>query len=270
MKTYKLKISDALHVDSSAGNLLKWTINENNKTIFIKTSTYNSYNNIWLYESYSEIINCRLFKELGIKNTLMYYPCKIMLDNGEITLGCYSYSFLKEDETYISLAHLHKIGKLQNYMFTGIDGYKQCISDVKTVLNIDYTNELNKIIILDYLVLNEDRHTGNFGFIYNYRTNKFKIAPIFDNGNSLFSLKNIEGMSYTQKLDNYVKSKPFYYKHEMQLNMLNTKIKLNHNIEGTLQYIEELNKLGLDTQRIEFIKTLLITRLHMLLERNKL
>ena len=31
---------------------------------FIKTSTYNEYNNIWLYESYSEIIVCRLLKEL--------------------------------------------------------------------------------------------------------------------------------------------------------------------------------------------------------------
>ena len=67
IKTFNLKISEAMKADSSAGNLLKWTLSINGKQVFIKTSTYNEYNNIWLYESYSEIIVCRLLKELGIK-----------------------------------------------------------------------------------------------------------------------------------------------------------------------------------------------------------
>jgi hypothetical protein len=261
IKTFNLKISEAMKADSSAGNLLKWTLSINGKQVFIKTSTYNEYNNIWLYESYSEIIVCRLLKELGIKNVVMYYPCKIRLDNGTVTFGCYSYSFLKENETFISMAKLHKIGKIDNYMFEGIQGYIQCIKDIKQLLNIDYKMELDKIITVDWLILNGDRHTGNFGFIYNYSTNSWKIAPIFDNGNSLFSLKNIEEFEYDKSLDNFVSSKPFYYKHDLQLQMIGTNYKINKSVNKTLQYLDKLERLGLSKHRINFIKQMILFRL---------
>ena len=261
IRTFNLKISEAIKADSSAGNLLKWVININGRSLFIKTSTYNEYNNIWLYESYSEIIVCRLLKELGIDNIVMYYPCKINLDNGAVVLGCYSYSFLKENETFISIAKLHKLGKIDNYMFEGVQGYNQCIKDTKQLLNIDYKMELDKIITVDWLILNGDRHTGNFGFVYNYFTNNWKIAPIFDNGNSLFSLKNIEEISYDKSLDSYITSKPFYYKHDLQLQMIGKNYTITKNINKTLQYLDKLEELGLSKHRINFIKQMLMYRL---------
>lgn len=117
MKVFRLKVEDALLVDSSAGNLLKWRVIEDGKTIFVKTSTYSNINfkHEWLYESYSEVIASKLFKELGIENVVRYYLCEIQLNNGLNTIGCYSYSFVKENEKYISLAHSHKIGKIRNY-----------------------------------------------------------------------------------------------------------------------------------------------------------
>ena len=42
------------------------------------------------------------------------------------------------------------------------------------------------MFILDYLILNEDRHLNNFGIIRNVNTLEWvDIAPIFDNGQSL-------------------------------------------------------------------------------------
>ncbi len=42
------------------------------------------------------------------------------------------------------------------------------------------------MFILDYLILNEDRHLNNFGIIRNVNNlNWIDIAPIFDNGQSL-------------------------------------------------------------------------------------
>ena len=42
------------------------------------------------------------------------------------------------------------------------------------------------MFILDYLILNEDRHLNNFGIIRDVNTLKWiDIAPIFDNGQSL-------------------------------------------------------------------------------------
>ena len=42
------------------------------------------------------------------------------------------------------------------------------------------------MFILDYLLLNEDRHLNNFGIIRDVNTLKWiDLAPIFDNGQSL-------------------------------------------------------------------------------------
>lgn len=266
MKTFNLSVKDALVSNSSMGNLLKWKIKSNGKDIYIKTSTYTDVNfeSIWMYEVYSEVIASRLFKELGIDNIVQYYLCKIKLDTGERTIGCYSYSFLSEEEKYISLAHLNKQGKLRNYMLEGYSGYKACIEDIKEAFGIEYKTELDKIITLDYIIMNTDRHTGNFGFIYNLRTRKLRMAPIFDNGNSLFALKHIEGMEYSTWMNNYMRSKPFYDSFDTQLEMTGLSCKLNTNITETYRYIDSLEKYGLNKERIKFIKQLIKARLEIL------
>jgi len=46
--------------------------------------------------------------------------------------------------------------------------------------------ELENMYILDFLIMNEDRHLNNFGIIRDVNTLKWvSVAPIFDNGMSL-------------------------------------------------------------------------------------
>jgi len=40
--------------------------------------------------------------------------------------------------------------------------------------------------IVDALLGNWDRHNGNWGYLHNRKTDQVKIAPVFDNGSSLF------------------------------------------------------------------------------------
>jgi hypothetical protein len=55
--------------------------------------------------------------------------------------------------------------------------------------------EIDKMIILDFLIRNTDRHVGNFGILRNSQTLKWeKIAPLFDNGNSLWY--NAQGVQF--------------------------------------------------------------------------
>ena len=45
---------------------------------------------------------------------------------------------------------------------------------------------MENLFILDYLMLNNDRHLKNFGIIRNVNTLKWeKVAPIFDTGESM-------------------------------------------------------------------------------------
>jgi len=55
--------------------------------------------------------------------------------------------------------------------------------------------ELDKMIVIDYLIRNTDRHSGNYGILRNSETLKWeKIAPLFDSGNSLWY--NAQGIEY--------------------------------------------------------------------------
>ena len=42
------------------------------------------------------------------------------------------------------------------------------------------------MFIVDALIGNWDRHNGNWGFLYNSRTDEMTLAPVFDCGSSLF------------------------------------------------------------------------------------
>jgi hypothetical protein len=79
----------------------------------------------------------------------------------------------------------------------------------------DYRHILDLILILDYIVLNEDRHFGNFGMIRNANTGEFiKPAPIFDTGSSLFHNSVIIDAEA-------VRAKPFAKDFEEQIKLVN-------------------------------------------------
>ncbi len=46
------------------------------------------------------------------------------------------------------------------------------------------------MFIVDALIGNWDRHNGNWGFLYNSRTDEMTLAPVFDCGSSLFPLRS--------------------------------------------------------------------------------
>ena len=50
----------------------------------------------------------------------------------------------------------------------------------------DAREKIEDMLILDYLIMNEDRHLNNFGIIRDVNTLKWlDVAPIYDNGQSL-------------------------------------------------------------------------------------
>ncbi|MDR0290956.1 MAG: hypothetical protein LBI06_08480, partial [Treponema sp.] len=61
----------------------------------------------------------------------------------------------------------------------------------------DAKERIDEMIILDFLIGNVDRHRGNYGILRDGDTLKWlSIAPIFDNGNSLFFDYENEDMQY--------------------------------------------------------------------------
>lgn len=71
------------------------------------------------------------------------------------------------------------------------------INELKKKGISDVEEKLAKMFILDYLMVNQDRHLGNFGVIRNVNSLEWvDIAPNFDSGQSMFSQKDVYEMNF--------------------------------------------------------------------------
>jgi len=78
---------------------------------------------------------------------------------------------------------------------------------------------LDRMIVLDYIIANEDRHLNNFGAVSNSETLEWLgMAPIYDSGSSLGYDKSIPMM----RDDSEVVCKPFKKHHEEQLKLVSS------------------------------------------------
>ena len=64
--------------------------------------------------------------------------------------------------------------------------YEEYIRKLESEGIKDVRTKIENMYILDFLIMNEDRHLNNFGIIRDVNTLKWlDVAPIFDNGQSL-------------------------------------------------------------------------------------
>ena len=67
-----------------------------------------------------------------------------------------------------------------------LDDYEEYIKKLESEGIKDVREKIENMYILDFLIMNEDRHLNNFGIIRDVNTLKWlDVAPIFDNGQSL-------------------------------------------------------------------------------------
>ena len=77
----------------------------------------------------------------------------------------------------------------------------------------DIRKRVNEMIVADFILANQDRHTYNFGLLRDSSTLKFvSFAPIYDTGNSLQYNSPSFNTSYTTDY-----SKPFAKRHYLQI-----------------------------------------------------
>ena len=105
--------------------------------------------------------------------------------------------FSSKEFAFIPIFHLVKEG-----------GWEAVLAYYKT-LGEEYYEKLIEMLIFDVIILNTDRHFGNFGLLIDNSNNEIiGVAPIFDNGLSLFAdaldddLDNIEAYAKTKSMKN--------------------------------------------------------------------
>ncbi len=111
--------------------------------------------------------------------------------------------------------------------------------------------EVDDMLLFDYLINNADRHYGNFGFIRDVQTRSFLgMAPIFDNGNSLWYLQLNKRMKLKDQ-----PAKPFRDTHAEQMKLLGrSAVPWNRLTESWLrQMVEDIYSRNdlFDTERLD-------------------
>ncbi|MFI3327215.1 MAG: XRE family transcriptional regulator [Clostridia bacterium] len=83
------------------------------------------------------------------------------------------------------------------------------VSEFLKELGDEFYEDFVDMIIFDCVICGEDRHYGNFGLLVDNETNKpISLAPVFDNGLSLFNFAMKDDF---KNLDEYAKTRMSYY-----------------------------------------------------------
>lgn len=204
IKEIFVKKENRFHLScSSKGNQIKWAIGR----LFIKADTMG-------YEGISETLASELLSSVrGDYGFIKYYPCVINEEGIKYT-GCYSYNYLKDNESFISVYRiLQKKNKdidIKLKKYSGLSLVDFVAGQILSVTGVDCRDYFGFLAFLDYLILNEDRHFHNINMIYDRDSGCYKLAPVFDNGLSLLSDTNDYPLNIPNRINiRNVKAKPF-------------------------------------------------------------
>lgn len=161
----------------TAGSYLKSFSYSNGKKIYYKLSYFDDVLGVFGYEAINEIISKMILDDLGY-NHLDYnlIHALITIDNKEYkTYLNSSFDFKDKNESKITFENFYEINKFEG---EGKLDFSKRYGFIKDIYNM---------IILDYLIVNRDRHGANIEVLYKEKEKTYRLAPMFDHGLSLLS-----------------------------------------------------------------------------------
>ena len=166
------------HIRSSSGTtgtFLKSESTLNGVKKYYKLSNFDMVKGVVGHECVNEIIVDRLLTLLGVEH--LGYE----LINADIELEgkrystylCASDDFKKRGESKIALNDYYRTNAQK-----GESHYDFCV-------RCGWKEYIDRMIAVDYIILNRDRHGANIEVLRNARAHTLRIAPLFDHGLSL-------------------------------------------------------------------------------------
>lgn len=132
----------------------------------------------------TEYISCKVIKSLGL-DVQEVYLCTY---NNDIVVACKD--FLLKDESLGSFLELQNKVNHINSDNKGVSLEKtlQFIKEQEVVKTDEMEKYFWDMFIADALIGNTDRHSNNWGYIFNEETNIRRMSPIYDCGASLYPI----------------------------------------------------------------------------------
>ncbi|HCC04165.1 MAG TPA: protein kinase [Clostridiales bacterium] len=183
---YSSKIQDLITSPefTTNGALPKGWRRIENQVYLFKGGTDPIYSNTG-YEPYSEFYISQIAKKMELDH--IYYDLAKWRGN----LASVCKIFTSKDISYIQIGDIIKTGGIEKVY--------------EYILSLGFEKKFSDMILLDSLVINTDRHFGNFGLLRDNKTGKFvDFAPIFDNGEGLLSKGDINIFKDKKIFEEYI------------------------------------------------------------------
>lgn len=202
-KTDKTADLDLSSPDNTSDGCLKkrWKILDG-KRVLLKSGS-----NPFQQQPFNEVIASAVAERLKIPHV----EYKLLWDDGVPFSVCED--FIDTKTELISAWRIMQSVKREN----GVSVYRHYINCCEGLGVKDIGPAVDKMIVLDYIIANEDRHQNNFGLVRNADTLEWiGVAPIFDSGSSL-GYDKLPGQILSGK---DVECKPFKRRHEDQIKLV--------------------------------------------------
>lgn len=158
-------------------------------------------------QPFNEVIAAGIMERLGIPHV----PYTLLWDKGEPYSVCED--FVTESTELIPAWRIMQTQKKDNSTSV-YQHFIRCCADLGVQDAVPF---LDRMIVLDYIIANEDRHLNNFGLLRNAETLEWcGFAPIYDSGSSL----GYDKLPRQILLSQNVECKPFKRHHEQQLKLV--------------------------------------------------
>ena len=156
--------------NTSDGWLRKKWIIAGGKRMLVKGSS-----EPWKQEPFNEVIACAVMRRLGI----VHVTYGLMFESNEPYSICENFLSL-DTELVPAWKVLHS-----SMMYDGDSDFTHLLRCCDRLGIPDVRIDIDKMLTLDYIIANEDRHYTNFGFVRNVETlDWLGTAPVFDCGTS--------------------------------------------------------------------------------------
>ncbi len=160
-------------------------------------------------QPFNEVIATEIMKRLGIG----HIPYTVVWNDGFPYSVCRD--FVTADTELVAAWRIMQICKKDN----STSVYQHFIKCCEQLGAPDVTEALDRMLVLDYIIANEDRHFNNFGLLRKADTLEWLgMAPIYDSGSALGYDKTTGQIRSGRN----VVCKPFKKDHEEQLKLVTT------------------------------------------------
>lgn len=189
-------------------------------------------------ESYSEFYASQIAKALGI-DAIEYNIC-----DWQKTLCSTCEIFTDKSTSFMPVGRLIREANFEKVA----EFYQQKPA---------FRKAFGDMLLLDAIIMNTDRHFGNFGFLVNNKANTIKTtAPLFDHGNSLFNLAPLNAFKNFDTLSEYAATQmPRTYSDFVETAKLFLDKKTKANLHNLFQFkFKRHSKYNLPEKRLKLIE----------------